>query len=159
MRKLQNDAEPLVNQLSRAAAATSRNQSNQRPSSRATARRSGIAGSTVNGQTISPLQISNPICARNSNARRQDRRRTPSVLDLQINTTLLEMEAQKASHRHSSFVRTRSKQSRAAITPAQIKKFIDENKDQFEGVDPNVANKQVAAYLHDEAESKLATIS
>jgi protein-disulfide isomerase len=41
-------------------------------------------------------------------------------------------------------------------TQAQIKKFIDENKSQFEGMDPQTTNQQVAVYLHDELESKLA---
>jgi len=41
-------------------------------------------------------------------------------------------------------------------TPAQIKKFIDDNRQEFEGFNPEVANRQAAAYLHDEAENKLA---
>src|ERR1041384_3092703 len=42
------------------------------------------------------------------------------------------------------------------FTPAQIKKFIDDNRAQFEGAEPNAINQQVAAYLHDEAENKLS---
>jgi len=41
-------------------------------------------------------------------------------------------------------------------TAAQVQKFVDENKSQFAGMDPATVNQQVAAYLHDETESKLA---
>ena len=41
-------------------------------------------------------------------------------------------------------------------TAAQIKKFIDDNRSQFEGMDQAVVNQQVTAYLHDEQENKLA---
>src|SRR5829696_355082 len=79
-----------------------------------------------------------------------------AMLDLQINTMLLQVEAKKRridSHRlYELEVSSRI----PTATPAQIKKFIDDNRDQFAGMDPNVANQQVAAYLHDEAESKLA---
>ena len=79
-----------------------------------------------------------------------------SVLELQINTMLLQVEAKKRridSHRlYELEVSSRI----PAATPARIKKFIDDNRDQFAGVDPNVINQQVAAYLHDEAENKLA---
>src|SRR5204863_8567584 len=43
-----------------------------------------------------------------------------------------------------------------AFTPAQIKKFIEDNRAQLEGMDPAVASQQAAAYLHDRAEDKLA---
>jgi protein-disulfide isomerase len=41
-------------------------------------------------------------------------------------------------------------------TQAQVQRFIDENRSQFQGMDPATVNQQVTAYLHDEAESKLA---
>jgi len=78
------------------------------------------------------------------------------VLDLQINTMLLDIEAKKrridTHHLYELEVSSRI----PTITPAQIKKFLDDNRDQFQGTDPAVANQQVAAYLHDEAENKLA---
>lgn len=79
-----------------------------------------------------------------------------SVLDLEINTALLKAEAKKRridSHRLYEI----EVSNRATMpTAAQIKKFIDENKSQFEGMDPQTVNQQVAVYLHDELESKLA---
>lgn len=79
-----------------------------------------------------------------------------SVLDLEINTALLKAEAKKRridSHRLYEI----EVSSKATMpTPAQIKKFIDDNKAQFASMDPQTANQQVAVYLHDELESKLA---
>lgn len=79
-----------------------------------------------------------------------------SVLDLQINTTLLDLEAKK---RHIDTHRLYELEVSSRVptaTPAQIKKFIDDNRQEFEGFNPEVANRQAAAYLHDEAENKLA---
>lgn len=79
-----------------------------------------------------------------------------SVLDVQINTMLLQVEAKKRRIDTHRLYEMEVSSRIPTFTPAQIKKFIDENRDQFAGMDPNVANQQVAVYLHDEAESKLA---
>jgi protein-disulfide isomerase len=41
-------------------------------------------------------------------------------------------------------------------TPAEIKKFMDENRDQFEGGDAATVSPQVAAFLHGQRESRLS---
>jgi len=110
----------------------------------------------VNGQTFTTAELEPAVRqeleqfdAKIAQARR-------SVLDMQINTMLLEVEAKKRRiDTHRLYLLEVSNRVPAA-TPAQIKKFLDENKDQFEGTDPAITNKQIAAYLHDEAESKLA---
>jgi protein-disulfide isomerase len=79
-----------------------------------------------------------------------------SVLELQINTTLLQIEAKKRRIDTHRLYELEVSSRIPTFTPAQIKKFIDDNPDQFAGMDPNVVNQQVAVYLHDEAESKLA---
>lgn len=79
-----------------------------------------------------------------------------AVLDLQINTLLLEVEAKKRRIDTQRLYQLEVASRVPAITPAQVKKFVDENRQQFEGVDPKVANQQVAAYLREESESKLA---
>ncbi len=79
-----------------------------------------------------------------------------SVLDLQIDTMLLQIEAKKRRIDTNRLYELEVSSRVPAITPAHIKKFIDENRSQFEGVDPAVANQQVTAYLHDEAENQLA---
>ena len=79
-----------------------------------------------------------------------------SVLDLQINTMLLDIEAKKRRIDTHRLYETEVSSRVPAATPAQIKKFLDENRQQFAGMDPALANQQIAAYLHDEAENKLA---
>lgn len=79
-----------------------------------------------------------------------------SVLDLEINTLLLKVEAKKRRIDSHQLYETEVSKRATMPTPAQIKKFVDENKSQFEGVDPQTLNQQVAVYLHDELESKLA---
>ena len=110
----------------------------------------------VNGQTLSTADLEPALRQELESLDDKVAQARKSVLDLQINTTLLEVEARKRridTHRlYELEVSNRVPQ----FTPAQIKKFIDENRDQFEGMDPALANKQVAAYLHDEAEDKLA---
>ena len=79
-----------------------------------------------------------------------------SVLDLQINTMLLDVEARKRRIDTHRLYETEVSSRAPAATPAQIKKFLDENRQQFQGMEPALANQQIAAYLHDEAENKLA---
>jgi len=79
-----------------------------------------------------------------------------SVLELQINTMLLDIEAKKRRIDTHRLYETEVSSRVPAATPAQIKKFLDENRQQFQGMDPALANQQIAAYLHDEAENKLA---
>jgi len=79
-----------------------------------------------------------------------------SMLDLEINTALLKVEAKKRRIDSHRLYETEVSNRATMPTQAQIKKFIDENKSQFEGLDPQTANQQVAIYLHDELENKLA---
>jgi thiol-disulfide isomerase/thioredoxin len=109
----------------------------------------------VNGQTITTAEFESNLRQELERVDDKIAHARQSVLDLQINTTLLEIEAQKRRIDTHRLYELEVSNRVPTFTPAQIKKFIDENKDQFEGVDPNVVNKQVAVYLHDEAESKL----
>ena len=69
---------------------------------------------------------------------------------------LLEVEAKKRRIDTHRLYELEVSSRVPAATPAQIKKFLEENRQEFEGMDPAAANQQVAAYLHDEAENKLA---
>ena len=79
-----------------------------------------------------------------------------TVLDLEINTLLLKVEAKKRRIDSHRLYQTEVSNRATMPTPAQIKKFVDENKSRFEGMDTQTVNQQVAVYLHDELESKLA---
>lgn len=110
----------------------------------------------VNGQTLTTADFDpslrqqvEPIDERIADAKR-------SVLDLQINTILLETEARKRGVTSHQLYELEVVKRIPVPTPAQIKQFIDDNKSQFEGVDPAAATPQVSILLHDEFESRLA---
>ncbi len=110
----------------------------------------------VNGQTFTTADLDPAVRQEVESLNDKIAEARKNVLDVQINTLLLDVEAKKRridTHRlYELEVRNRV----GTITPAQIKKFLDDNKEQFEGVDPALASKQAAAYLHDEIENKLA---
>ncbi len=110
----------------------------------------------VNGQTFTTADLDPAVRQELEGVDDKIAEARRSVLDLQINTLLLEVEAKKRridTHRlYEQEVTSRVQPA----TPAQIKKFLEDNRQEFEGMDPAVANRQIAAYLHDEAENKLA---
>jgi protein-disulfide isomerase len=110
----------------------------------------------VNGQTFTTADIDPAV--RQEVERLDDKiaDARKNVLDVQINTALLDIEAKKRHIDTHRLYELEVSNRVGTITPAQIKKFLGENKEQFEGVDPALASKQAAAYLHDEAENKLA---
>ncbi len=110
----------------------------------------------VNGQTVTTGELEPDLRQELESLDDKIAGARRSVLDLQINTTLLELEAKKRGIDTHRLYELEVSNRVPTFTPAQIKKFIDENRAQFEGMDPKVANQQVAAYLHDEAESKLS---
>jgi len=111
---------------------------------------------SVNGQTVTTADLEPALRQEleTLDDKIADARR--SVLELQINTMLLQVEAKKRRIDSHRLYELEVSNRIPTATPAQIKKFIDDNRDQFAGMDPNVVNQQVAAYLHDEAENKLA---
>ncbi len=110
----------------------------------------------VNGQTLTTADLEPALRQEfeTLDDKIADARR--SALDVQINTTLLKVEAKKRRIDTHRLYELEVSNRIPTFTPAQIKKFIDDNRDQFAGMDPNVVNQQVAVYLHDDAESKLA---
>ena len=115
-----------------------------------------VALVVVNGQTVTTAELEPDVRQELESLEDTIAGARRSVLDLQINTTLLEIEAKRRRIDTHRLYEVEVSKRVPTFTPAQIKKFIDENRAQFEGIDPKVANQQVAAYLHDEAESKLA---
>lgn len=115
-----------------------------------------ISLAIVNGQSLTTADLEPPVRQEleTLDAKLADARR--SVLDLQINTTLLQIEAKKRRIDTHRLYETEVSNRIPTFTPAKIKKFVDDNREQFAGMDPSIVNQQVAAYLHDEAESKLA---
>ncbi|HEX6718452.1 MAG TPA: thioredoxin domain-containing protein [Pyrinomonadaceae bacterium] len=110
----------------------------------------------VNGQTLTTADLEPALreALEHLDDKIADARR--QLLDIQINTMLLAAEAKKRQLDTHRLYELEVSSRVPTFTPAQIKKFIDEHRDQFEGTDPSIANQQVAAYLHDEAENKLS---
>ena len=78
-----------------------------------------------------------------------------SILDSQINTMLLQVEAKKRRIDTRRLYELEVVNRIPAITQADIKKFIDDNRQQVDGLDPAVVNQQVTAFLREQAETKL----
>ena len=115
-----------------------------------------VALVVVNGQTFTTADLEPAVRQEVEALDDKIAEARKNVLDVQINTLLLEVEAKKRHIDTHRLYELEVSNRIGTITPAQIKKFLDENKEQFEGVDPALASKQAAAYLHDEAENKLA---
>lgn len=111
---------------------------------------------TVNGHTFTSVDLQPAVRQEIEQLDDKIAQARKSVLDLQINTVLLAVEAKKRRIDTHRLYELEVTKRMPAITPAQIKKFIDENRDEFSGRDPATANEQVTAYLRAEAESKLA---
>lgn len=110
----------------------------------------------VNGQTISTADFEPALREQIEGVDDRIRQARRNVLELHINTLLLEAEAKKRGTTSHRLYETEVSKRIPVPTAAQVKKFIDENTDQFAGVDPAVATPQVEAFLHDQTESKLA---
>lgn len=110
----------------------------------------------INGQTFTSSDLDPAVRKEVEGLEEQLAEARRSVLDLEINTALLKAEAKKRGIDSHRLYETEVSKRATMPTQAQIKKFIDDNKAQFAGMDPQTANQQVAVYLHDELESKLA---
>ena len=78
------------------------------------------------------------------------------ILDLQINTILLQVEANRRRIDTHTLYETEVIKRIPVPTAAQIKKLLEQQGAQLEGLDQASLNQQAAAYLQAESESKLA---
>lgn len=110
----------------------------------------------INGQTFTSSDLDPAVRKQVETVDDEIAEARRSVLDLEINTALLKAEAKRRRIDSHRLYETEVSSKATMPTPAQIKRFIDENQSQFAGMDSQIANQQVAVYLHDELESKLA---
>jgi protein-disulfide isomerase len=112
----------------------------------------------LNGQTITSADFDPSVREELETLDQKIAEARRSVLEVQLNTVLLQTEAKKRGIDTHRLYQTEVTNRIPTPTPAQIKKFIDDNRSQLqlEGLDQSVINQQVTAYLHEEAENKLA---
>jgi protein-disulfide isomerase len=78
------------------------------------------------------------------------------VLDIQINTLLLEAEAGRRGVSTQQLYEREVVSRIVGPTDAEVKKFSEENADRLTGLDPATARAQVAAFLRSEREAALS---
>jgi len=117
--------------------------------------RTPIALATVNGQSVTTADIDPKVRVevealdeRIAEARRQ-------VLDLQINTVLLEGEAAKRKMSPQQLYDLEIGRKITEPGAAEVDKFIQDNRDQIDQSDPVAMRQQVVAYLQGDREAKL----
>lgn len=111
---------------------------------------------TVNGQSITTAEIDpkvreevDALEARIAEARHQ-------ILELQINTLLLELEAGKRKMTSQQFYNLEVAKKIAQPGAAEINKFIEDNQGQIDQTDPAAMRQQVVAFLRGQTETKLS---
>jgi protein-disulfide isomerase len=110
----------------------------------------------VNGQTLTTADLDPQLRAQLDTVEDKVAEAKRSILDLQINTILLEVEARRRGISSHQLYDTEVAKRNQPPTPAQLKQFLNDNKDQFQGIDPATANEQAIAIIHDELESRLS---
>jgi protein-disulfide isomerase len=110
----------------------------------------------VNGQNVTTAEIDpkarqdiESLPLKIADARRQ-------VLDLEINTLLLEIEATRRKITSQQLYDTEVTRKLTVPTAAEIDKFIQENGDQLDLSDPAAAREDVKAFLVGEREAKIS---
>ncbi|HYJ86153.1 MAG TPA: thioredoxin domain-containing protein [Pyrinomonadaceae bacterium] len=110
----------------------------------------------VNGQNVTTAEIDpkvreevESLPLKIAEARRQ-------VLELEINTLLLESEARKRKLTSQQFYDTEVTKKLTPPTAAEIDKFIRDNREQIDQSDPARVREDVAAFLLGEKEAKIS---
>lgn len=111
----------------------------------------------VNGQNVTTAEI-DPSAreeAESLNDKIAEARR--QILELQVNTLLLEAEASRRKMTSQQLYDIEVKRKLTEPTAAEIKKFIEDNRDAInQDDDPETLKKNVAAYLLGEKETRLS---
>lgn len=110
----------------------------------------------LNGQTLSTADFEPNVREQLDQVEEKIATARKEILDLQINTILLQVEANRRRIDSHQLYETEVTKRIPVPTAVQIKKFVDEQGGQFSGMDPAMVNQQAAAYLQAESEAKLA---
>jgi protein-disulfide isomerase len=115
-----------------------------------------VAIAVVNGRTITSAEFEPELRQEVESADRDIAETKQNLLDLQINTLLLQAEARKRGITTERLYALEVTSKLAQPTPAEVKKFFEENREQFEGMDSSTAASQISRYLLSEREGKVA---
>ena len=111
---------------------------------------------TLNGQTLTTASLDPELRVQLDGVEDKIVDAKRNILDLQINTLLLEVEAQRRHISSHQLYELEVVKKIQMPTPVQVKQFLSDNKAQFEGVDEATANSQAVAFIHDEFETRLS---
>jgi protein-disulfide isomerase len=111
---------------------------------------------SLNGQTLSTADFEPAVREQLDLVEDKIATTKRQLLDLQINTILLQVEANRRRIDTHTLYETEVTKRIPVPTAEQIKKLLDQQGAQLEGTDTATANQEAAAYLQAESESKLA---
>lgn len=114
-----------------------------------------VSIAVVNGQTITSAQYEPALREQIESVEQKIAETKLDLLELQINTLLLQAEARKRGITTERLYALEVSSKLTQPTPAEIQKFVDENP-QYSGGDRAGAASQVAAYLLSEREGKVS---
>ncbi|HTG91825.1 MAG TPA: thioredoxin domain-containing protein [Pyrinomonadaceae bacterium] len=110
----------------------------------------------INGRTITSAEFEPAVREAVESVDREIAETKQELLDLQINTLLLQAEARKRGITTERLYALEVSSKLAQPTPAEVKKFIEEHPQEFSGLDSTVVSSQVATYLLNEREEKIS---
>ncbi|HEV7797750.1 MAG TPA: thioredoxin domain-containing protein, partial [Pyrinomonadaceae bacterium] len=115
-----------------------------------------VALATVNGQTVTTADIDPKVRAEVEALEARIGEARKQVLEIEVNTLLLESEAGKRKISSQQLYDLEIAKKLSEPTAAEIDKFVEDNRDQIDQTDPLVMHQQVVAYLKSEREVKLS---
>jgi protein-disulfide isomerase len=118
--------------------------------------RAPIQLAIVNGQTITTADIDPRVREEGESLEERIADTRRRVLELQINTELLEIEAKKRKMTSQQLYNLEVSKRVLSPTEAEIKKFIDDNRDRMEGTDETSLRPQVISLLRATQEAKVS---
>ena len=110
----------------------------------------------LNGQTLSTADFEPAVRQQLDQVEDKIAAAKREILDLQINTILLQIEANRRGIDTHRLYEAEVTKRIPVPTAAQIKTLLDQQGAQLQGTDAAAANQQAAAYLKAQSESKLA---
>jgi len=110
----------------------------------------------VNGQTITTADLDPAVAEEMGNLGSKINQARLQILDLQINTVLLDLESRKRKLSPQQLYDLEVTKRISEPTEVEIKQFIEANKDQLADGDPQNLKTQVIGFLRGASEEKLS---